>query len=811
MSEKINILLVEDNPGDARLIDIYMQEAFEDNYVLEVSEDLSSALKKLNEQNFNIIIADLTLPDSEGLDTFIKIHQYKIDTPIIVLTGVEDESIGLNAVKFGAQDFLIKGKIKEKELQRSINYSIERHKLLKALSENTKKLQEKTDALSKEQLKLAEAQKLAHIGSWELNFADLSFIWSDELYRIYGVEPGIFIPTIQNFMEFIHPDDRENALNIAKEYTSSQYLLDYYYRIVRKNGDIRVINGRGEPIFDQEGNLIRAIGTAQDVTERVHEEELEKLSLAATKSYNSVVITDSFGKIEWINEGFKKLTGYTLDDVNSVNELLKRGDQKELKQQKKFYETIRKNKKPVSYEHKNYAKDGKDFWVITTLTPVLGKTGEVERIIAIDSDITSRKQMEEELVLANKISAHLLKKGNKALNDLLQTQTQLKETMKVKEQFLANMSHEIRTPMNAIIGFTELILRTNLNSEQKQYIDAIKTSGENLLIIINDVLDFSKIQSGKVVFEKIEISISKVVSNTIDLILSKAVAKKIKLTAEIDPQIPAFVNGDPTRLNQILLNLLGNAVKFTENGGIHLAVKCISNTKEGVELLFSVSDTGIGIPKHKLTTIFEGFMQASNETTRKHGGTGLGLTIVKQLIEQQNGNISVKSKEGKGSTFSFNLFFEKSDTTKTVKQNCETIKRKDVNNLSILLVEDNYLNQVLASKVLTNWNWKVDVAENGLIAVEKLKKNNYDLVLMDIQLPEMDGYEATKYIRKKLPSPKCKTPIIAMTAHAFSGEDLKCKQAGMDDYISKPFNEDVLYTKILTILNIKSEIYEQRN
>ncbi|MEO6903477.1 MAG: response regulator [Bacteroidia bacterium] len=811
MSEKINILLVEDNPGDARLIDIYMQDAFEDNYTLEISEDLLSSLNKLKDQNFDIIIADLTLPDSEGLDTFIKIHECKIDTPIIVLTGVEDESIGLNAVKFGAQDFLIKGKIKEKELQRSINYSIERHKLLKELSENSKKLQEKTDALTKEQLKLAEAQKLAHVGSWELNFADLSFIWSDELYRIYGVEPGVFIPTIENFMEFIHPDDKENALNIAKEYTSSQYLLDYYYRIVRSTGEIRVINGRGEPIFDQDGNLIRAIGTAQDVTERVHEEELEKLSLAATKSYNSVIITDSFGKIEWVNEGFKKLTGYTLEDVNSVNELLKRGDLKELKQQKKYYQTIRKNKKPVSYEHKNYAKNGKDFWVITTLTPVLDKMGKVGRIIAIDSDITSRKQMEEELVLANKISAHLLKKGNKALNDLLQTQTQLKETMKVKEQFLANMSHEIRTPMNAIIGFTELIIKTNLSSEQKQYIDAIKISGKNLLIIINDVLDFSKIQSGKVIFEKIEISISKVIFNAINLMVPKTIAKKIELTSEIDPQIPEFVYGDPTRLNQILLNLLGNAIKFTENGKVHLTVTCLANKNEVVELLFSVIDTGIGIPKDKLTTIFEGFMQASNETTRKHGGTGLGLTIVKQLIEQQNGTISVKSNIGEGSTFSFNLFFDKIDAPKTIQQSCETIKRKEIRNLSILLVEDNYLNQLLATKVLTNWNWKVDVAENGLIAIEKLKQNNFDLVLMDIQLPEMDGYEATKYIRHELQSPKSKIPIIAMTAHAFSGEDLKCKEAGMDDYISKPFNEDDLYTKILTILNIKNEIYEQRN
>ncbi len=280
---------------------------------------------------------------------------------------------------------------------------------------------------------------------------------------------------------------------------------------------------------------------------------------------------------------------------------------------------------------------------------MIGKSGEVERIIAIDSDITSRKEMEEELMNANRIAEHSLMKGNKALDQLMKAKKELEESMKVKEQFLANMSHEIRTPMNAIVGFTNLILKSKLKKEHEQYINAIKISGENLLVIINDILDFSKIQSGKFVFEQIELRISQVISTLTELILNKVIEKNIKLTKKIDKKIPDCLIGDPTRLNQILLNLIGNAIKFTEQGEIKITVDLISEIDNDVELKFSIIDTGIGISSDNLSVIFEGFTQASNETTRKYGGTGLGLTIVKQLVELQGGSIQVKSEMGKGS------------------------------------------------------------------------------------------------------------------------------------------------------------------
>ncbi|MFL5752332.1 MAG: PAS domain-containing protein, partial [Bacteroidia bacterium] len=645
---------------------------------------------------------------------------------------------------------------------------------------------------------------LAHIGNWEWDLINNTISWSDELYNIFGRSYEEFKPNFENYIELIHPEDRKLAKKIIEESLKHKTPFNFYHRILRKDDTVRTIQSRGEVITDEQGKVIKMLGTGQDVTERLHEEELEKLVLAATKSFNSVVILDKEGKIEWVNEGFTKLSGYGLEDVkNTSGEILKHGNEKEISDQKALYAKVVSTKKPMTHEHRNFAKDNTEYWMLTTLTPVLGKNGEVERIIGIGSDISLRKQIEEELILANKVAEHSLMKGNKALDELMKAKKQLEETMAVKEQFLANMSHEIRTPMNAIVGFTELLLKTSLNTDQKQYIDAIKTSGENLLVIINDILDFSRVQSGKITFEKIDFHLSQLISTLTELVLQKSIEKNIRVSTKIAENIPDRLLGDPTRLNQILLNLMGNAVKFTEKGEVKLQVELLNKTEDNVELKFSVSDTGIGIPENKLSAIFEGFTQATNDTTRKYGGSGLGLTIVKQLIEAQGGSISVQSEVGKGSVFSFNLGFglEKERVIKKKDTKEKEMDEGGIEGLEILLVEDNHFNQILAQKVLSDWKCKVDVADNGLIAVEKIEKKDYDLILMDIQLPEMDGYEATRHIREKMTPPKCNVPIMAMTAHAITGEADKCFEAGMNDYISKPFDQKVLYSKIYSIVH----------
>lgn len=666
-------------------------------------------------------------------------------------------------------------------------------------------LEEKTTDLIREKQKLAQAQKLAHVGSWEWNVKDSAFTCSDELYRILGVESDELKITYQEFFDFVYPDDRKHVIEAIQKSMTNLQAFDFFHRIIRRDGSIREIHTRGELLFDENNNMARIVGTEQDITERKKEEELEQLAMVAIKSYNAVTIANKDGKIEWVNEGFTRLFGYRLKDVKGTyGQILRRGENTGLSPDTDFYKIILTEKKPLSYENKNYSKDGEEFWVLTSFTPILDEKGNVEKIISIDSDISKQKRAEKELISANLIAEQSIYSGNMALDELHKAKAQLEESLKVKEQFLANMSHEIRTPMNAIIGFTNLLQKKDLGSESNQYLNAIQTSGENLLVIINDILDFSKLESGKVTFENIRFKLHELINMLVNLMHPKALEKNIKLTSEIDKDIPAILIGDPTRLNQILINLVGNAIKFTNSGEVKIYISTLKKTAKGIELKFSVTDTGIGIPEESLSKIFESFTQAANDTARRFGGTGLGLSITKQLIELQGGKIAVTSKVKQGSKFEFNLNFIQESKTENKNLNVTNDHGNEfpLKNVKILVVEDNSFNQILVEKLLERWQCEVEIADNGIIAIDKIKQHNFDIILMDIQLPEMDGYETTRFIRNEMESPKCNIPIIAMTAHAFADEIQKCVNEGMNDYISKPFNESTLYDKILHAVEV---------
>jgi PAS domain S-box-containing protein len=382
---------------------------------------------------------------------------------------------------------------------------------------------------------------------------------------------------------------------------------------------------------------------------------------------------------------------------------------------------------------------------------------------------------------------------------------ELVRLQKAKEQFLANISHEIRTPINGIAGMAGLLGQNPSNEEREAYLNAIKHSAENLKVIINDILDLAAIESGKLRLEKIAFNLTDLIPSLIGTFAYQAKEKKLKLDYTIDEKLHKILLGDPVRLNQILINLISNAVKFTHAGSINIHCAIERQQKDNCWVRIEVRDTGVGIPAEKLNTIFESFSQADASVTRRYGGSGLGLTIVKQLVDLQNGKITVKSEEQRGSTFIVFLPYtigKASTLSQSTASAKNLIDNKQIKDLYILLVEDNDINRLYAKSILKNWNCQVDIAENGLVAIEKVKNNFYDVVLMDVQMPVMDGYEATRSIRL-MDAPKSEIPIVALTANATKNDVEKCLASGMNDYLPKPFTPDDLYRKIVDELKIK--------
>ena len=447
---------------------------------------------------------------------------------------------------------------------------------------------------------------------------------------------------------------------------------------------------------------------------------------------------------------------------------------------------------PLTVRH----RDGKLTDVLFNGSVYKDGHGNVAGVVIVARDVTEQKRIEKELIEA-RVFAELATEFSEVAKLKAEEATRIAvEAVKAKQQFLSNMSHEIRTPMNAIIGFTKVVLKTELTDKQKEYLNAIKISGDALIVLINDILDLAKVDAGKITFEQVPFRLSASISAMLHLFEPKIEEKNLELVKVYDASIPDVLLGDPVRLHQVLLNLVSNAVKFTEKGRIIMRTELLSVEGENVLIRFSVSDTGIGIPTKNLASVFENFQQASSSTSRLYGGTGLGLAIVKQLVEAQDGTVSAKSEMNVGSTFSFTLRFLK--TKVKVESEAEAlIIDGEIKNTRILVVEDIALNQLLMKTILDDFGFEMNIASNGKIAVEMLKDNHYDLILMDLHMPEMNGFETTEFIRTRM---KLKIPIIALTADVTTVDLEKCRAVGMNDYIAKPVDERLLYTKIMNHL-----------
>ncbi len=433
--------------------------------------------------------------------------------------------------------------------------------------------------------------------------------------------------------------------------------------------------------------------------------------------------------------------------------------------------------------------------------------GNVMGAVVVARDISEQKRVESELNEAIIFAELATGIAEEAKNKAESASKIAEDAVKAKQQFLSNMSHEIRTPMNAIIGFTKVVLKTDLTTKQREYLTAIKLSGNSLIVLINDILDLAKVDSGKMAFEDIPFKMASSITAMIHLFETKIQEKNLELIKVYDENIPKVLLGDPVRLHQIILNLVSNAVKFTTKGKITVSVRLLNEDDEKVSIEFKVTDTGIGIQENKIEKIFENFQQASSNTSRLYGGTGLGLAIVKQLVETQGGSIHVISRVNEGSSFSFILNFKK--TNETAESESELLEINAENkNISVLVVEDIALNQLLMKTLLDDFGFERDIAANGKIAIEKMQSGNYDIILMDLQMPEMNGFEATEYIRTKLNST---IPIIALTADVTTVDLAKCKAVGMNDYLAKPVDDRLLYSKIISLVKKPGINIEQKN
>jgi len=671
----------------------------------------------------------------------------------------------------------------------------------------------------------------------DLNKQQLSFSFPNIL-ALHLKSPVHFIidtaPIVLGFFAFIAGKRQDKIIEIIKNQDQTiqktteelRINLSYIEKLLEKeksnNAQLQELNNKyltsNEELSSIQEELHQNVQYQNRINyeltkkENIIQEQLEYQNALLNGTELSIISTYPNGIIKTFNKGAQKLLGYSANEIidihspaiiHDANEIIERTNiinkELSLNLEPGFETFVIKSKEGVAdtnewtYIHKN----GKRIPVLLSITTLRNRDNEIIAYLGIAVDISERKKQEQQLLTA------------------IKEKERIEQAANIRQSFLTGISHEIRTPMNSIIGLSNLLEKTSpLNDKQNEYIKTININSNHLLKIINEILDFSKIEAGKIELSFANCQLHELINNTTISLRNLATAKNLTVKVIIADNVPLIVNTDEVKLNQILVNLISNAIKYTGKGEIIIEAKLVSSTSLYDEIMFSVKDTGIGISKEKQKMIFNPFTQGEDFYTKSQGGSGLGLSIAEKLAELFGSKINLESEIDKGSNFFFNLKMKKNNSPYLESISTDNISENNTHQkLDLLLVEDNEFNRLVLIDTLKSHykNISIEIAENGQIAVDKVKTKNYQLIIMDIQMPVMDGHEATKKIRNEL---KCNTPILAMTAHASIKEKENCFSNGMNDFITKPFEEKILFQKVdaLSFENIKkNETNSQKN